>query len=160
MKIFYIIIIGIIIFVIKYNCIFMSPENKYINKSYGNINESVQLVLDRTEFASHYKGRLNVKAKYFLYSLILSFITSTIYTESVLPSPKIYIQTVFTLWLVLLSFHRFFEHHSEKFGNYAINKNIKLLRKKLNLKKGKEKLPISRKFPLNSCWNFTYKEDV
>jgi hypothetical protein len=138
----------------------MSPENKYINKSYGNINESVQLVLDRTEFASHYKGRLNVKAKYFLYSLILSFITSTIYTESVLPSPKIYIQTVFTLWLVLLSFHRFFEHHSEKFGNYAINKNIKLLRKKLNLKKGKEKLPISRKFPLNSCWNFTYKEDV
>ena len=160
MKIFYIIIIGIIIFVIKYNCIFMSPENKYINKSYGNINESIQLLLDRTEFASHYKGRLNVKAKYFLYSLILSFITSTIYTESVLPSPKIYIQTVFTLWLVLLSFYRFFEHHSEKFGNYAINKNIKLLRKKLNLKKAKEKLPISRKFPLNSCWNFTYKEDV
>jgi hypothetical protein len=138
----------------------MSPENKYINKSYGNINESIQTILDRTEFASHYNGRLNIETKYFFYSLILSFITSTIHTKDVLPSPKTYIQCVFTLWLVLLSFHKFFQHHSEKFGNYAINQNIKILRKKLNLKRGKIH-PITHKFPLNSqCWNFTYKKEL
>ena len=67
MKLFYILVMIVIFFVIKYNCRFMSPDNKYINKSYGNINELVQTLLDRTEFACHYKGRLDIKTKYFFY---------------------------------------------------------------------------------------------
>ncbi len=154
------IVIGIIsILIAKVANISYNPESFYFTKGYGQKSESIGVLLDRTEWVNHYKGRLNLVWRHLFYSMAIVFMASLVVCSE-LPQPLKYIQGVLIVFVLLQTFHHYTQHHCEKFGHYAVDRNIKLIRKKLKLKKGWIK-PQKCKFSGDSgCWNFVYSSET
>lgn len=134
------------------------PEGKNNDKAYGEKNESISLIIDRIDWANNYYGRLSIFPRFLFYSIVISF-ALCLMLQNKLPTPLVYTQCIFVVFILLKIFHHFTSHHCDKFSDYAIDRNIGLLRKKLKLRKGANLSKISYRFPCNSqCWNFTYRE--
>lgn len=132
-----------------------SPEGKFNNKNYGVLSEDISVLLSRIEWANSYPGKINTATRFFFYSLIVSFIALLISLNKI-PTPLIYIQVVLAIWICMKIFSRYTYHHCDKFSSYGIQRNIRLLRKKLGLKKAEiSALHKDYKFPsVSSCWNY------
>lgn len=136
------------------------PEGIYNSKGYGNVEESVQILLDRCDWANQYAGRINLSIRFLLIAFICTLLVLVV-IQNKIPEISVYIQGVLLMWLFLRGSHYFFRHHCDKFSNYAIDRNIRLIRKKLNIKGGGKLHPRTCKFKsASSCWNFTYKETL
>jgi hypothetical protein len=131
-------------------------NNKSVSKGYGAKNDSLATLLDRIEWSNNYPGRINVAGRYGLYAVILSFFLSIIYLHD-LDAQKL-LQSILVIWVILMSSHNFFVHHSDKFCSYFTERNLNLIRKKLNKKSAIEKLSdINKKFARDSnCSTFIY----
>lgn len=134
-----------------------SPECSIYNKGYGSGRDNVNILLDRIQYANHYKGRLNIYSRHIVYAFLIVVVLSQIW-----PSISIlqFIQAVFVTFLLIQSFYVYTQHHSEKFPHYSIDRNIRLIKKKLRLKGACKLSPSKRIFSsASSCWNFTYRRD-
>lgn len=102
-------------------------------KAYGQKTDSIITLFNRIEWANNYNGRINIFTKYLFYSSITVLLTSVVILNSI-PSPKIYLQTLFVCWFSLISLDGYFNHHCDKYHNYAISRNLKILKKKLKIR--------------------------
>lgn len=158
-KIFFSILIVLIVVLIFYYCKKYSGIAVY-SKGYGHPKDTVETLFDRMEWANHYKGRDAIFLRHFLYSLVITFVVLSV-LENRLPSIQKYFQGVFLVFLMLQTFYNYFQYHAEKFAHFSIEDNIKLLRKKLKLKKGRLSKIWYTKFPgASPCRNFSYKSDL
>jgi hypothetical protein len=129
------------------------------SKGYGDTKDSISTLFQRIDWSNHYKGRDNLYIRHLLYSIAIVFIILSI-TKNALPEIISYIQGVFIMFVLLQAFNNYFIYHSEKFAHYAIDSNLKLLRKKLKIKREKKITKIwHEKFPgASPCWNFNFKK--
>ena len=130
------------------------PSISIYQSGYGDKKENVATLLDRTEWANKYKARLNYNLRYiFLATLLMLGVTIVI---DIYLSQVEFIRGVFIMFVVFYAFHNFINHHSEKFGHYAVDRNIKIIRKKLHLKKKDLKVSNIKFSNSSPCYNFTY----
>jgi hypothetical protein len=129
-----------------------------IAKGYGVKDDSIETLLDRIQYSNHYPAKRLIKHRYALYSVIIAFLTSIVY------SPKLdsrnMLQAMIIIWLILICCHSFFNHHSDKFTSYFIDNNIKYIREKLKINSSINILKVNKrgKFPGNhDCSTFVYK---
>lgn len=128
-------------------------------KSYGKEEESVQTLLDRISWSSNYKGRVNLWCRFLLMAMVLSFFGFLVSTDS-FPSPLQYIRSTFVLLVILRAFHGYYNHHCDKFADYAINRNVGLIKRKLNITKKGDLSVFPHRFRMDSaCYNFSYKAE-
>jgi hypothetical protein len=129
------------------------------SKGYGSVKEPINTLIDRIDWANNYKGRVDINSRYLIYSLVITFCILSV-TENRLPSVLSYIRGVLIMFILLRTFHFYLNHHAEKFPHYAIDRNIKILRKKMKLKKSSVQDSKYKIFPgSSSCWNFSYQKD-
>lgn len=133
-----------------------TAQGKHNNKGYGKKSDSVATLIDRIDWANNYPGRIELFFRYILYSIIISFVLCLVIQNS-LPSPLVYTQCVVVTWILLRCFYYYTQHHCDKYSNYAIDRNINMIRKKLNLKKGGNLSVVTRISNNSSCRNFTYR---
>jgi hypothetical protein len=125
-------------------------------KGYGMNNDDIGVLLDRIEWSNNYNGRNNIYGR-ILFMSIISILMLNVVIQKDTFKPLVFLQCVVICFIVLVALNFFTQYHYDKFSNYAISKNIKLLRKKLNLKKGKKLLEHKINFQGNSeAWNYTY----
>jgi uncharacterized membrane protein len=126
-------------------------------KGYGNKTESVGVLLDRIQWANHYPVRTNLFFRYALYSVVISFFASVIYEKEI--SVQNNLQCIIIIWMLLLGFHSFFNHHADKFSSYFIDNNLNYIRSKLNIKSNIDNLSENyKRFSSNDdCATFIYK---
>lgn len=156
LEIFYVLVI--IVLIITHNSAVKaySPESEYFNKGYGNKDDEIDVLLSRIGWANRYKRRIGFFARYLFYSLLIVFMLFVVCLNRV-AKPQEYISGVFLCVFILVAFHQYTQHHCEKFGHYAIDRNIKILRKKLGVKQVKDLTASNHKFiGASDCWNFTY----
>jgi len=147
--------LGVLLFLVNKNCSLTGKNNI---KSYGSNTESVPALLDRIEWSVYYPGRNNVYYRKLFYSIILTLLISSFLTKE-FPSPFVFLQTVFVVFVVLFALHKYETHHFDKFRDYAIQRNIEIIRKKVGCKRSKVK-PYKGKDILgkeSSCCNFRYE---
>lgn len=132
------------------------PNTSRHNKSYGTNDDSVSILLDRIELSNNYNRRLKLLPRMFFTSIMIVLFLNSVIQKTVF-KPTIFLQSVIVCFVIIRSLHKYTTHHYDKFSNYAILRNIKILRKKLNLKKGNKLSEYKKKFLVNSeAWNFTY----
>jgi hypothetical protein len=127
-------------------------------KGYGKKKESIQVLIDRIQWSNHYPIRMNISARYGIYAIIISFLSSIVY-ESKLGACGI-LQNTIVIWIVLMGLHSFFGHHSDKFKSYFIDDNLEKVREKLHLLSDIRNLTVNQtKFDRNhNCTNFVYQK--
>jgi hypothetical protein len=134
---------------------FESPNNIFVNKGNSKENEDVSILLDRIDWCNHYQGRLDIFSRNGFCSIIICFFISIIYENSNILN---LLQSILIVWFLLNQSTFYFTHHSDKFCSYFIDKNIKLIRKKLRLNSNIHKLkniPFKYKGE-DDCWTFIY----
>ncbi len=133
-----------------------TPEGKNNINGYGIMNDSIGTLLDRIEWSSSYRGRINASIRYLFYAIVVTLIILCLANNKT-PEPLLFIQCTFVAWVFMRGFYYYSIHHCDKFSDYAIQRNIKILRKKLSIKKGKISPAITKKFKsFSKCWNFNY----
>lgn len=113
-------------------------------KSYGTKNESIQVLLDRIDWANNHNNRIDYSVRYLLYALIISLFANIIYQENEYNCIHI-LQCTLVVWIVLMRANTFFYYHADMFSNNFANENIKHLRKKLKVKSNINNLSIPDK---------------
>lgn len=135
------------------------PHTKYHNKGYAKKSDNLSIILDRISWANNYNGRLDITPRFVLVSIIIVILLS-IFIQNRLPEPLIFTQCIFITYVCCRSIYYYCRHHCDKFSNYAIEHNIKILRKKLKLKSGLSLSANTQKKKSNSsCCNFTFKTE-
>ena len=104
-----------------------------VRKCYGNKTDNVATLLDRIQWANHHVDRVNFKARFLLFAIIIAFFTSIIFEKQV-NTKNMFISTII-IWIVLLTTNTFFRFHADQFADYFIDNNLKQLRKKLKVPK-------------------------
>ena len=153
--IYYIIILCISIRYYICLCKDYSPKSKFHNKSFGNSNESIKTLLDRIDWANNYYGRLNITPRFMICSIVSVFLIS-IFLQNALPNPLLFTQCIFICYLVNRSIYLYCRHHCDKFSAYGIDRNLKILRKKLKLKKGEVNIQKKKFKSSSKCASFVY----
>jgi len=154
MQLIYYILVAIVLKIL-WPYVNYTPTDKCFNCAYGSSKDSIGTIIDRIDWANHYKGRIPHTLRYLFCAIILTFLILFIYENSV-PKFSRFIQCLFISWIVLVAFYEYTQHHGDKYAHYGIHRNTKLLRKKLQTPKKTVK-PSDIIFPLASdCFNFTY----
>jgi hypothetical protein len=131
-----------------------TPTSPLFERAYGKKTESADTIIERTRWANNYPGRINFPARYLFYSIVLSFLCITVYATDFQINK--FFQCIFVVWIGLIAFHNYTQHHSDKHGHYAIERNMKILKNKLGCKRVSIS-PSKIKFSLTSdCRNFSY----
>ncbi len=102
-------------------------------KSYGQDDESVKILLDRTVWANKYHARTNPIYRDLLASLIIAFFNVYIFFGEI--NVLFLIQSTIICFAVISTLFRYQYHHSDKLEHYAVDKNLRIIRQKLRFKK-------------------------
>lgn len=106
------------------------------SKVNGSKLDDVKTLLRRLDYGNNITTKLGHFKWLILYSIILSFFLS-IFLLNTLPNSKVFLGTVFIAFILLNAFRNFIDHHRLRFINYFMNKNIQLIKTKLNIKDDK-----------------------
>ena len=161
MNLIYLVIIILTIFSLLKIVIVTSPKAKIFQKGYSKKSETIETLLDRIEYNNNYKGRINLYYRFFLQAIIIVLISSIIIINKI-PKGITLLQLVFIIWIILVLYNNFFEYHADKFPSYAIKKNLKHIREKLNYKKDLSSLTNNNyKFKSSAkCYLFNYNSVI
>lgn len=110
------------------------PAHELIDKGYPKSDDKINILVDRIEWSNHYIGRIRYVYRYFIYSVILSFIINIIIHNKIIISNLI--KLILPILCCLLILNLYFIETCDKFHNFCIDKNLNILRKKLNIKRG------------------------
>ena len=160
MNLFYL-LLTVVIIVLSYITVHDNTVHGVNNiNAYGEKKDSVNVLLDRIVWASNYSGRVSITIRYLLYSIMIVIFVGIIMLNR-LPKPIIYIQGVFICWFILISFDSYITHHNDKYHDYAIIRNVKLLRKKLGIKdKYKKPKKFTKRFTtISRVMNYVYDKE-
>lgn len=128
----YILIIIILFVSIMLGSKSCTPYSPDFNRGYGSRKDDVETLLNRTEWANNYKGRLYFVFRHIFYSIVITFIILCM-VYNTLPPPMIFLQCAFVNFILLHAFHNYIQYHCEKFSHYAIDRNLKIVRQKLGM---------------------------
>lgn len=101
------------------------------NAGYRFPTDSVETLVARIKWANGYTRRVSYTLRYLIYACIISWLVCIV-VENV--KPWVLIQLVLVIWLALMSFHRYFYHHADKYPHYYIHDNVCQIQKLLGLK--------------------------
>ena len=116
---------------------YIGPNVEAFRKGRGKENEMASTLLDRLEWVSDYKDRINVIPQIYIISLIISIIVSITMINR-LPSGTRLFYMIMIIFLLMLFGLNFFVYHTDRFVPYHIKKNVQYLRKNLKLKRRKD----------------------
>lgn len=124
----------------------LGPTNQNINKGYCKSNDSMNTILSRIKYCSHYNGRINTIERYLFYSLILNITIFLLLFNKIKINRK-FVKCIFVTWIILILLGSYFSHHADKFKDYCIERNVNLLRRRLKIKRliCDDKLSIQKK---------------
>lgn len=120
----------------------LNPRNNSVNRGYISELDSINTNLDRAQWSNHYTGRIPNYARYFMYSVFLTFFANIIFTSGNADG-KTFFQSVIISWIFLIMVTSYFSHHADKFSSYCIDKNLCEIRKKLGIKQYDHELSSS-----------------
>lgn len=130
------------------------PEEIQHKRIYGAKQESNEILFSRIYHANRFHERKDTLYRYLAISIVIMLILSYIINRSMI-DPKIFIQCVIVVWIVLKSTNHYYFHHSDKFPNYAIENNLEIIRKRLKIKHLKSPSKKDYKFSDDSeCRNY------
>lgn len=153
------IVIAIVIIVVY--CVSLSvpdtlPESSSYNRGYGLNEDSVDTLVSRIAWSNHYKARIYTVPKILVTSAALGVIALTC-VQNKLPSGIDLARFVFVSTIILTACGNYLSHHGEKFPHYAIDRNVKLLQKKLGLQNSLPDRNLEIFSPASDCWNFFFE---
>lgn len=131
--------------------------SKVWTRAYGDKQEDIETLLNRIQWANNFRSQLRIPLRHLFISLIISLCVLTLMCDGA-PSIPDYVRTVFVMFVLLQAFYNFSQFHCEKFPHYAIDRNVRLIRKRCGIRRSKLP-PQSRiqKFPVvSACYNYTY----
>lgn len=130
------IILAIILILSIYNQrLYLGPNNLAVNKSRGSKEESISKLLDRIEWSSNIKTRINMATRLYWMSYFASFLIIGCITNKT-PDGLLILYSIVILWVTLFASITYFDFHSENFAPSYTKKNISFIRKKLKIKRG------------------------
>lgn len=148
------VIIIVILFIKSINKNTIHAENNI--RAYGEKHDDIKSLLNRIEWSSNYSGRVNYFIRYLFYSLFITLFVGIVMLNKI-PKPMVYCQSAFACWFCLISLHGYMTHHCDKYHDYAIKRNVKLLKKKLNISKYILPKSFTKRFSVFSePMNFVY----
>lgn len=140
------IILVIILFLSVYNQrLYIGPNNLAVNKGRGSKDESVSKLIDRIEWSSNIKTRINMATRLYWISYVIAFLTVGCITNKT-PDGLLTLYSIIITWVILFASITYFDFHSENFAPSYTKKNISFIRKKLKIKR-EDKLDILHNVP-------------
>ena len=132
-----------------------NPENYAMAKGYGTKKEMLNTLLSRIQWVNNYKSRINFSARMYFPAFLIAFMICSVFSLNI----RQFVFIILLSWIILMSHHRWIDHHSDKFVNYYIDKNVEIIRKKLKLPKRLKKLNLVKKKHSASgeCWNYIHR---
>lgn len=158
MNIIYIIILSLTIICLHLIYRQYGPVNYINNKAYTQPDDSIDTIIERIKWSNHYKGRVNYVCRYFVWSVIITYLVGIICFNDI-PKPVTSLQLIIVVWLILNFLDSFFTFHVDKFTSYAIEQNIDKIRMKLKLPTKKQSELSEKKEmppPYDRCFSFGY----
>lgn len=123
------------------------PDRRYVDgngtayyQGRGCRDDSVSELLDRIDWATYVDKRTTLWFR----TIILTVIATALVTALVirkLPTPPTLIMLIVAIFIPFYAGHQLHYVHGDIYNDYYIKRNVELLRKKLDVKKGKVKDP-------------------
>lgn len=113
---------------------YCGPDSYHPSKVNGISTDNVSTLLNRLDYGNNISTKMNHNKWLIIRSIILSFFVSFLLLNK-LPSSKRFLSCVFVIFILLNAFKNYSDHHETRFINYFMNKDIQLIRKKLNIKR-------------------------
>lgn len=110
---------------------YVGPNNLLVNKSKGEKNEGVNVLLSRLEWTSDTSARFPTLSFYFFQAVIVTFMITKMSNFNSLQ----FLQSVIICFVFLLIINNFFNYHSMRFSARNVKENVRYIRQKLNLQK-------------------------
>lgn len=136
--IFYVIIIILIIVTFFESTYDYGPDRECNMYGYGNKDEEIPVLFDRIDWANKYPTRVNLYTRALFRSIFVVIIAFVVMT-GVFPSPSQGIKGIFVAFVLTIGFDNFQIFHCDKFTNYNIERNLRLLREKMRVKRGEKR---------------------
>lgn len=118
---------------------FVDYDSLFPARVNGTIKDSIDILLNRLDYGNNIDSKLNTNSWLVLKSIILSFFLS-VFLLNTIPTTRIFLSTVFIVFIILNAFKNYSKHHETNCINYFMDRNIQLIRVKLNIKKRKTNL--------------------
>ena len=133
---YYILISFLFVYSVKELSNFLGKDkiSPFIN---GKTSETVETLLNRIDYFNNVNKNINFIAFNIVSSIFITlFLCIYIYSKNI--NVKNFFVIFFIIFVCLNSLRSFFEHHVIKSMHYCVDKNLKILRKKLNCKYSKK----------------------
>lgn len=117
---------------------YCGPDSLHPLKVNGSSTDNVSTLLNRLDYGNNISIKMNHYKWLIIRSIILSFFVSLLLLNK-LPSSKRFLSCAFIIFILLNAFRNYSDHHENRFINYFMDKDIQLIRKKLNIKNIKNK---------------------
>ena len=116
---------------------YIGPNVEAFRKGRGKENETASTLLDRLEWISDYKNRINIMPQIYIISLIICIIVGIVMINKFPSGLRLFYMMLVIFPLMLFGLN-FFVYHTDRFVPYHIKKNVQYLRKNLKLKRRKD----------------------
>mgnify|MGYP001595244672 CR=1 FL=1 len=146
-----IILILVLIWSAKNTMTKCGPADRAVIKGRGSNMENINILLSRILWVSKYKKRIDYKTRFLMIACVITLILSFVIQ---LQDIELF-YTVFIVWLILFSLHKFFDYHLEKFSQFYTVTNTKIIRKKLQFFTKIKTLPTIN-VNAKDAWNYSY----
>jgi hypothetical protein len=118
-------------------CVFTSLKDEGVSsenseRSAGSSKDSIQTLIDRIDWGVNLEGRLHYKSMTFLLSTAITFIIIMI-THGHITLNRQFVVILCVVFLLIIAFHNFTDHHMKKNTYTNIDSNIERLRSKLGV---------------------------
>lgn len=136
------------------------PECPEMATGYGRRSEEISTLLSRLRWANSYKGRINYTLRYFVFAFIVFFL-ATVSAGGSFPSASRFFPAVLVVWCCLIALHNFFDHHVDKFGHYFVDRNSRLIERKIDRIEKKSLLLNPHKItfrPDGEAWGYVHTQ--
>ena len=134
---FYLLLLAGLLISLKEQAKYLGADAIAFRKGRGKSTETSSALLDRIEWVSDYKNRINIMPQAYIISFGLSMIIGIAMINRV-PSGKRFFYMMIIMFPLLLFGINFFVYHTDRFVPYYVKKNLEYVRKKLKLERRKD----------------------
>jgi hypothetical protein len=106
----------------------------------GCLEDSVPELLDRIDWAAYVEKRTTLWFRTVILTVVATALVVVLVMKK-LPKPPALVMLIVAIFIPFYAGHQLHYVHGDVYNDYYIKRNVELLRKKLNLKKGKVKDP-------------------
>lgn len=121
---------------------FVGPKSNVISKTNPSLTDSLNITIDRIDYANNVNGLVNYRAWTLLQAISVSFFISYFVYDG-FPGFRMFFSMVFINFVMLYGFSSFYKHHVANSLHYYTNENINALRTSLKTQRDLRSIPIN-----------------